>query len=263
MFEGVQTLPGRDAAASLLRWWRDAGVDTLVEDHAKVWLRSPLSAGERGGERMAAAISVAEGSVPAPVSSRAAALSIGKEQEPLPPTLPDLLAWMRDSAGVPEAGWGRSRLLPSGDMNAALMILIDMPEHGDAEAGRLLAGEVGDLFDRMLGAIGHSRETIWLAPIATARKVGRLGDAEANRLAEIARHQITLIAPKRLLIMGKTPNELLIGPSWAETRGGYHNLNLGDLSVEAVATFHPRLLHERPKYKAEAWKDLQLLTKGL
>jgi DNA polymerase len=30
-----------------------------------------------------------------------------------------------------------------------------------------------------------------------------------------------------------------------------------------VATFHPRLLLEQPAHKAGAWRDLQLLMKGL
>ena len=33
--------------------------------------------------------------------------------------------------------------------------------------------------------------------------------------------------------------------------------------VQAVASFHPRFLLERPAAKAEAWKDLQMLIEGL
>jgi len=35
------------------------------------------------------------------------------------------------------------------------------------------------------------------------------------------------------------------------------------LAVQAVASFHPRFLLERPAAKAEAWKDLQLLIQGI
>jgi DNA polymerase len=257
--EGVQTLD-RAGAESLIRWWRDAGVDVLVENEPRGWLKDPLSFRGEGSERSEAG----SGAVAAPqFLPHTPTLSAEGKREALPSTLSDLLAWMRESGDVPEARWGRTRLLPAGDPGSDVMILVDMPEPGDAEAGSLLAGEVGELFDRMLHAIGRSRHSIWLAPIATVRKVGRVADAEAARLAAIARHQIALVAPKRLLIMGKLPNELLVGPDWAETRGDYHLLTLGEAKVETVATFHPRLLNERPKYKAEAWKDLQLLMKGL
>ena len=41
------------------------------------------------------------------------------------------------------------------------MVLIDMP----SPEARLLAGEAGALFDRMLNAIGRSRDTINLASL--------------------------------------------------------------------------------------------------
>ncbi|NNM76265.1 uracil-DNA glycosylase [Sphingomonas sp. ID1715] len=254
--EGVAALPGRDALASLIAWWREAGVDTLVEDAPRDWLAPQQSRPLTGQMEPVASPSPA---TPASVSRPAAV----QERSPLPSTLAELLAWMRDSADVPEARWGRTRILPSGDPQSGVMILTDMPEPGDAEAGRLLAGDVGDLFDKMLAAIGHSRETIWLAPIASIRSIGRVPDHAGERLIEIARHQIQLVAPKRLLIMGEVPNRALIGHDWQQRRGDYHRLNFGDVEVAAVPTFHPRMLHTRPAYKKAAWADLQLFVKAL
>ena len=42
-------------------------------------------------------------------------------------------------------------------------------------------------------------------------------------------------------------------------RGSILSVNHGERQSMAVATFHPRLLLERPAQKADAWKDLQLL----
>ncbi|HEV2568078.1 uracil-DNA glycosylase family protein [Sphingomonas sp.] len=265
--EGVSVLPSRDAVASLIAWWREAGVDTLVEDSPRDWLakQNPLPRAGEGrlrssqGEGLKAALTAL---TPLAPSGTSRPLPI-REREELPPSLPELLAWMRDSAEVPEARWGRTRILPSGDPHSGVMILTDMPEPGDAEAGRLLAGDVGDLFDKMLAAIGRSRETIWLAPIASVRSIGRVPSDVGSLLVEIARHQIKLVAPKRLLIMGEVPNKALIGDDWQSRRGDYHMLNFDGVEVAAVPTFHPRLLHKSPSYKKEAWRDLQLLMKGL
>ncbi len=242
--QGVQTFD-RASVASAIAWWRDAGVDTLVEDAPRDWLKpaSPLPV-----NRVQEVLAVP----PTPQS----------EATGLPATLPAFLDWLRDSPDSPEARWGRTRLLPAGDPGSGLMIVTDMPEPGDAETGRLLSGEIGDLFDRMLAAIGRGRDSIWLAPIATVRGIGRVAEADAARLAEIARHQIALIAPRRLLVMGKLPNELIVGADWQERRGALQSLNFDGVKVEVVSTFHPRLLHERPAFKAQAWKDLQLLIKG-
>lgn len=264
--QGVQALDTA-IAASLIRWWRDAGVDVLVDDAPRQWLKvaDPLSAGKGVAERCEAGRGF-DSLREAPLPGRFATVSLPTrdgDRGKLPPTLPELLAWMRESPDVPEAAWGRTRILPAGDPTSGLMILSDMPERGDAEAGRLLAGEVGDLFDKMLAAIGRSRETVWLAPIATVRSIGRVPVDCALRLTEIARHQVALVAPKRLLIMGETPNRALIGEDWQTRRGALHSINLDGVEVEAVATFHPRLLLERPAAKKQAWADLQLLMKGL
>lgn len=262
---GAETLIGQDAAASLMRWWRDAGVDVLVEDAPRNWLAAshPLPAGESDG-RVATRERGRVPDCPAPGRATPDHRLSGGEQVELPDTLPALLDWLRDSPDAPEAGWGRTRTLPAGDPHAGLMILTDMPEPGDAEAGVLMAGELGALFDKMLAAIGRDRASVWLAPLASVRPVGGRVPAEAaKRLAEIGRRHIGLVAPKRLLIMGDLPNRALIGPDWQTRRGALHSINLGAVDVEAVATFHPRLLLERPAYKAQAWKDLQLLMKGL
>lgn len=240
---GVVAFHDREAAASLIRWWRDAGVDTFVEDEARDWLTT------RPTQIAAAA------SQPAAIS-KPALLPVPVAE--LPPTLPALLDWLRDSPDVPEARWGRTRVLPAGDPQSELMILIDAPD-----AGELMSGETGALFDKMLTAIGRDRASIWLAPFATIRPVGRVPQDALRRLTAIARHQIALVAPKRLLVMGDTPSRALLGTEVIPARGKFHSLNLGAATVETVTTFHPRLLQERPAYKAQAWKDLQLLMKGL
>jgi len=241
--EGVVAFHDREAAASLIRWWRDAGVDTLVEDEARDWLTARPT------------------QIAGPASQPAAEPKPAPSQAPtveLPSPLPALLDWLRDSPDAPEARWGRTRVLPAGDPQSDLMILIDAPDSGE-----LMGGETGALFDKMLAAIGRDRNTIWLAPFATIRPVGRVPQDALRRLAAIARHQIGLVAPKRLLVMGDTPSRALLGTEVIPARGKFHSLNLGAATVETVATFHPRLLQERPAYKAQAWKDLQLLMKGL
>lgn len=247
--EGVIASAGRDAAASLIRWWRDAGVDTLVEDAPRDWLT-------RVAEKPAPAVR-------AEIPVRAPAPQAPPAPASLPDTLDALLAWLRDSADAPEARWGRTRILPAGDPQSELMILIDAPDREDAAAGRLLSGAFGELFDKMLAAIGRDRSTIWLAPFATVRPVGRVPQDAFRRLTEIARRHIGLVAPKRLLIMGDAPTRALIGTEVIPARGTLHELNFGNVMVETVATFHPRLLNERPAFKKQAWNDLQMLTKGL
>src|SRR5206468_8906733 len=109
---------------------------------------------------------------------------------------------------LPFATQNVRRDLPEGDPESGLMVLVDMPS---AEGG-LLAGEAGALFDRMLVAIGRSRETIYLACLSPIRApTGILDDKYAARLGEIARHHLGLVAPRTLLAFGDTSGKALAG----------------------------------------------------
>ncbi|MDO7841270.1 uracil-DNA glycosylase family protein [Sphingomonas immobilis] len=232
--------------ASALEWWRDAGIDTLADETPRDWFAAPA---------------------PPPQAKRPATQSPAAAPEPvaapLPATLDAFLAW-RAGPDAPEAGWNGPRFAPQGDPASDLMILVDMP---DREDERLLDGATGRLFDRMLAAIGHSRESVYIAPVCTARPLaGRIAPESEDRLAGIARHHVALAAPKRVLLMGNAPSRALLAADVVRARGSLRlvNLDLGNttVAVEAVASFHPRLLLERPAQKAEAWKDLQMVVGG-
>ncbi|MEG8054030.1 uracil-DNA glycosylase family protein [Sphingomonas aerolata] len=80
-----------------------------------------------------------------------------------------------------------------------------------------------------------------------------------DRLAEIAKHHIELVAPKRLLLLGNAASRAILGMELQAARGRLHGIShkVGEAGV--VASFHPRFLIEKPAAKAEAWKDLQML----
>lgn len=227
------------AAASALDWWREAGVDTLVEETPRAWLAEA-----------------------APLRAPAANAEAAPAAAALPATLAEFEAW-RTSAAAPDANWG-TPIAPSGAAASGLMVLLDMPEREDAAAGQLLSGEAGKLFDRMLAAIGRDRQSIYLASLAVARPgTGRIAPEAAGALADLARHHIALVRPKRLLVMGDAANRALLGTNAAGSGALFHIVHHDSGQTEAVATFHPRFLLDNPGQKARAWRDLQLLIGGL
>ncbi|WP_245841502.1 uracil-DNA glycosylase [Sphingomonas lenta] len=227
----------RQVLESALEWWRDAGVDLLVEDTPRDWFAKPAA------------------SPPAPTAE--------PESTDLPPGEWDaFLAW-RGGEHAPEARWIGPAVLASGPAPAAVMVLSDVPDREDCAAGKLLSGEAGRLFDRMLAAIGLSRESVHLASVCAKRPTGgRVGRDDQARLGELARHHAGLVAPKRLLLMGDTASRAVLGMSVLEARGRLHPIDHKGGRSEAVASFHPRFLLENPGRKREAWADLQLLIRG-
>lgn len=234
----------RRALASALDWWIGAGVDTLVEEAPRDWLALPAKPKSDAETPQAPA-------APSPPLA-------------LPATLPQLHGWLAISDAVPGDPPRAQRLAPIGDPAAGLMIVLDMPEQGDAEAGALLGGEAGLLFDNMLAAIGFTRASAYIAPLASARAPGgRLEAAIGQRLAGIMRHHIRLAGPRALLVMGDEAAFPLLGGRVPATRAGLRSLNLDGGTVSAIATFHPRFLLRNPARKADAWTDLRLLMGAL
>jgi DNA polymerase len=231
----------RSIAASTLEWWRDAGVDCLVEENPRDWL---------------ARIPVADAT---PLVAREAVVEAPK----LPDTIEDFAAW-RLGPAAPEAGWPGQALGTQGDLASGLMILVDMPDREDEAAGALLAGGVGRLFDRMLAAIGRDRQSVYLAALSVKRPpAGRVTDEVAQKLEALVRHQLALTKPKRVLAFGNAASRALTGMDVASARGSLRVVNHDRGTTEVVASYHPRFLLERPAAKADAWKDLQMLIGGL
>jgi uracil-DNA glycosylase family 4 len=178
----------------------------------------------------------------------------------LPDTLAEFVAWRMGPDAIESDGLN-PRVPPSGPAEASLMILTDMPEQGDADM--LMADATGRLFDRMLAAIGHSRDSVYLTSLAWARPLtGQIAPEDEAKLIGQALHHIGLIAPKRLLLLGQAANRVLSTANGSASANGLHDINHSRGNTVSVATFHPRFLMERPAAKAEAWRHMLMLMQG-
>jgi uracil-DNA glycosylase family 4 len=235
-----QNLAWHALAASALDWWHDAGVDTLVDDGPRDWLAPPAPL------------------VAAPAPGLAAALPVASPAE-MPALLTDFLDW-RAGPAVPEASWGGVAFAATGPADAAFMVLVDCPERDDGET--LLSGPAGRLFDRMLAAIGLTREAIHLTSVCAKRPTaGRVHQEVEAQLAAIAQHHVGLVAPKRLLVLGNAASRAILATDLSNARGRLHAFNHKTGKTGTIASFHPRFLLEKPAAKAEAWRDLQMLMR--
>ncbi|WP_267432471.1 uracil-DNA glycosylase [Sphingomonas sp. GM_Shp_1] len=240
-------------AASVLDWWHDAGVDLLVEEEPRDWMAAepvrPI-AFTPPAPTMASATPAMHGGVVALAPAQPTLL---------PDTLEAFLAW-RLSDAAPETAWDGISLAATGPVDAKLMVLVDCPDRDDGDAGQILSGAPGRLFDRMLAAIGQSRETVHIASVCARRPLaGRAPAGLEARLAEIALHHVGLVAPRGLLLLGNAASRAVLGTELISARGHSHELDHKNGKSRAIASFHPRFLIEKPMAKAESWKDLQML----
>jgi uracil-DNA glycosylase family 4 len=230
------------AAASVLQWWADAGVDVMVDESPRDWLRPNKEA-------------------PAGLAPPAAP---AEPQNKLPDQLDLFRGHLRDSISLPFASPAAPRVCPAGDPTAGLMILTDMPAAEDCATGTLLSGNVGKLFDRMLAAIGRDRNSIYLASLSCIRSPdGRFTSEAAMQCTTLARHHIGLAGPRALLLFGDACSKALLGLGMAQARGRWHEVSTHAGPIRTIVSLPPSFLVNQPAYKGHAWADLLMLMEGL
>ena len=257
----------RGAAESLIAWWRDAGVDVEIDESPRDWLaEAPVGEADSAASMQSHQPSrdlprdigrgaATEGSRPEPLNA--------VPPTPLPGTLPDFLAWLAtDTAHLADFPV-RRRLPPEGSPECGLMVVGDMPERSDADAGRLLTGECGALFEKMLSALGRERSAVYLATLAPARTPTGMIDAKTQAvLAPILNQHIRLAAPAKLWLIGDAASRAVLGMDVRAATGKLHIVNHDGGTLQAIATVHPQVLLREPKLKAGVWRDMQMLIEG-
>jgi DNA polymerase len=222
-------------AASVIGWWIEAGVDVAIQEKPRAWL----------GE--------AATHMPASASEPAAALH---PVDASPNSLEAFRGWLGQSSTLPFSTPSTKRVLPMGLEAAEIMLLADMPAPEDVADDQPIGGAAWELTQRMLAAIGLGPDQAYVASLTCSYSPGsRLADKDLEACAAIARRHIALARPKRLLLLGDSPNRALLGKPLTTARGHVHKIE----GVRTVATFHPRQLLQRSSDKALAWRDLLLL----
>jgi len=254
------------ALDSLTGWWRDAGVDTVIDETPRRWLESAAlatpstrdTAARDTAARDTAARDTAARDTAAETKPAAVMIPLASK---MPTTLAAFHAWWMADMDVLGEYPPRQRVAAAGRATPGLMVLTDVPELDDVREGALLGGAVGGYLDRMLAALKLDRSVVYLAALAPARPPGgRLqAGAASDLLTEIVRHHIALAAPKRLWLLGQAASRAVIGVEPPAASGQLHFVKYNDTMVPAIATTHPRVLLDRPQFKKAVWADMQRL----
>lgn len=241
----------KQAIESYLGWWDAAGYDVPVSDQRRNWLAGSSALAQRQDAARSAPLPTPAAASPRPAPAPVAAATSGS----LPATLEAFDRWWSGEEHVPGAIAGAARIGASGPCDARLMLITDCPDADDARAGQLFAGKSGLLLDAMLGAIGLARAEVRIGALVASRPPGGMIDpALADRLAHVARHHVSLVRPKALLVVGQhAMRTLKIDP--ATTDQPQFNHNGANVAVRVI--HHPRLLIERPLLKRQAWEALK------
>ncbi len=172
------------------------------------------------------------------------------------------LDWLANDKNLIEAKWSRSRVLPEGILEPEIMTISALPEKNRDGNVQLFSQDNQKLLNNMLAAIGADSQKSYMATIATSLPVdGRIDEQHWKALKIRLLHHIGLVRPKRIICFGDLAAKIIFGEDLLSARKNKQIINHGASKTETIVTFHPRILIERPLFKAEAWKDLQMLTR--
>ncbi|MDE0959714.1 MAG: uracil-DNA glycosylase [Planctomycetota bacterium] len=159
-----------------------------------------------------------------------------------------------------------SRILTAfgvGDPAADLMFVGGSPDAEEDRSGEPFGGPAGQLLDRIIGALGLSRDRVYITNVLKCHPpenrdplpqelVACLGHLEA---------QIARVDPVMIVALGRPAAGWLTGQetSLAKMRGQKHLWR----GIPLVATYHPAFLIQQPEYKAHCWQDLQRVIEVL
>ena len=154
-------------------------------------------------------------------------------------------------------------VLGEGDVHASLMFIGEGPGQQEDLSGRPFVGAAGQLLDKMLAAIGMTREQVYICNIVKCRPPQNRVPEPDERAAcmDYLRQQVALVRPKVIVCLGSTPTRALLGDHMRITRDrGVWQLKKG---VWFMPTYHPAALLRDESKKREAWHDLKLVMEKL
>lgn len=154
----------------------------------------------------------------------------------------------------------RSTIFASGDAESGIMVIGSAPGAEDDREGVPFSGKSGQLFDKMLAAIGLTRSAILLTQVIPWRPPGNRAPspAEMDICRPFIERQIALAEPKAILLLGNFAARFFFGENDTihGLRGRWKEIGVADCVIPAIASLHPQDLLTAPVNKRLAWNDL-------
>lgn len=153
-----------------------------------------------------------------------------------------------------------------GSPSARLMFIGEGPGENEDLQGKPFVGRAGDLLNKMIVAMGLSRETVYIGNVVKCRPPGNRTPtpAEAETCWPYLKEQIRIIQPAVIVTLGGPAAKMLLGTKTgiSRLRGIWHlfrGLEPDGPVVPVMPTFHPAYLlrNYTKETRAKVWADLK------
>jgi DNA polymerase len=152
-----------------------------------------------------------------------------------------------------------------GDPAARLMFVGEAPGAEEDRTGRPFVGRAGDLLNRMIGAMGLTREQVYIANVLKTRPPDNATPTahEIELCAPFLYEQIEIVGPEVIVALGLPACRALLKTeeSMARMRSRWHQFTTpGGKTIPIMPTYHPAyvLRNYNEETRGKVWADLQL-----
>jgi uracil-DNA glycosylase family 4 len=154
-----------------------------------------------------------------------------------------------------------------GNFKSKIMIIGEAPGVSDEKENKPFVGEAGKLLDKMLSAINLTRNIVYITNVINFRPPDNRKPTikEIEKFKPLLLQHISLIRPEVILLLGSTAYETFFGSdvSITKSRGQWLKINIDELNIDCIASFHPAFLLRQPQQKKYSWEDLKKLKEKI
>ncbi len=145
-----------------------------------------------------------------------------------------------------------------GDQKANLLLVGEAPGAEEDKQGEPFVGRAGKLLDKILAAIGRSRDKdVYICNVLKCRPPNNRDPlpSEVELCEPYLIHQIRLINPKLIVALGRVAGKTLlkVDEPLKAMRSKLHNYH----GTPLIVTYHPAALLRNSGFKRPTWEDFQ------
>lgn len=231
-----------------------------LHPQGRVRLMEPLAYRENEALQSLPMEQAAAFSAPAPAALPLPAAGSLAATMPRPPFAASLGGFQAQIQGCQLCALGPKRnkfVFGEGPETARLVILGDAPGKDEDDSGRPFAGNAGNLLDRILAAMGSSRQRAYLCHVVKCRTApGQDPSAEELEACRgFLEHQLGLLKPAVICALGDQAAKALLGGDepMAKRRGKPGQWR----GIPVMPSYHPSALLRDEALKRPAWEDMK------
>jgi uracil-DNA glycosylase family 4 len=138
-----------------------------------------------------------------------------------------------------------------------------LPGRDEDIQGQPFVGKAGQLLDRIISAMGLTREEVYICNVVKCRPPGNRdpNPDEIEKCEPFLKEQLRIIRPRVICTLGSFASQTLLNSEVriSRLRGKFSKYK----GVPLMPTFHPSFLLRNPDAKRDVWEDIKMVMELL